>query len=144
MKVTRVEQRAYLKIAVLRERNVMECCSELVEALGNNALPYRTVARWVGKFQLSGKVQCVEKLEHRPYSPDISPYDFYLITKIKEPIRGRWFVCNTTREDIANAESQHVTRFRHDAAIADANGIQCISHRWQRVVTVAGDYIESF
>ncbi|GFU87392.1 uncharacterized protein TNCV_2716771 [Trichonephila clavipes] len=29
----------------------MECHSELVEAFGNNALPYRTVARWIGKFQ---------------------------------------------------------------------------------------------
>ncbi|GFR25119.1 HTH_48 domain-containing protein [Trichonephila clavata] len=30
----------------------MECHSELVKALGNDALPYRTVvARWVGKFQ---------------------------------------------------------------------------------------------
>ncbi|GFW13978.1 transposable element Tcb1 transposase [Trichonephila clavipes] len=29
----------------------MECHTELVEALGNNALPYRTVARWIGKFQ---------------------------------------------------------------------------------------------
>ncbi|GFU49519.1 HTH_48 domain-containing protein [Trichonephila clavipes] len=50
MEVTRVEQRAYIKIAVLRERNAMECHSELVKALGNNSLPYRTVARWIGKF----------------------------------------------------------------------------------------------
>ncbi|GFX36484.1 hypothetical protein TNCV_1254571 [Trichonephila clavipes] len=34
MEVTRVEQRAYIKIAVLRERNAMEGHSELVEALG--------------------------------------------------------------------------------------------------------------
>ncbi|GFU14670.1 HTH_48 domain-containing protein [Trichonephila clavipes] len=47
----RVEQRAYIKIAILRGRNAMECHSELVEALGNNALPYRTVERWLGKFQ---------------------------------------------------------------------------------------------
>ncbi|GFX99804.1 HTH_48 domain-containing protein [Trichonephila clavipes] len=51
MEITRVEQRAYIKIDVLRERNAMECHSELVEALGNNALPYRTVARWIEKFQ---------------------------------------------------------------------------------------------
>ncbi|GFT14458.1 HTH_48 domain-containing protein [Trichonephila clavipes] len=51
MEVTRVEQRAYMKISVLRGRNAMECHNELVEALGNNALPYRTAARWVGKFQ---------------------------------------------------------------------------------------------
>ncbi|GFU55262.1 histone-lysine N-methyltransferase SETMAR [Trichonephila clavipes] len=46
MEVTRVKQRAYIKIAILRERNAMECHSELVKALGNNARPYRTVARW--------------------------------------------------------------------------------------------------
>ncbi|GFW45180.1 HTH_48 domain-containing protein [Trichonephila clavipes] len=39
MEVTRVEQRAYIKIAVLRGRNAMECHSELLESLGNNALP---------------------------------------------------------------------------------------------------------
>ncbi|GFX78225.1 HTH_48 domain-containing protein [Trichonephila clavipes] len=51
MDVTHVEQRAYIKIAVLRETYAMECYSELVEALGNNALPYCAVARWIGKFQ---------------------------------------------------------------------------------------------
>ncbi|GFV15867.1 HTH_48 domain-containing protein [Trichonephila clavipes] len=50
MEVTRVEQRAYSKIVVLRGRNVMECHSELVEVLGNNALPYRIVPRRVGKL----------------------------------------------------------------------------------------------
>ncbi|GFQ79186.1 HTH_48 domain-containing protein [Trichonephila clavata] len=52
MEVTHVEQRACIKIIVLRGRNKMECHSEFVEALGNNALPYRTVARWVRKFHL--------------------------------------------------------------------------------------------
>ncbi|GFV78069.1 HTH_48 domain-containing protein [Trichonephila clavipes] len=51
MEVIRLEKRAYIKITVLRERNVKECHSELVEAPGNNALPYRTVARWVGRLQ---------------------------------------------------------------------------------------------
>ncbi|GFQ72527.1 HTH_48 domain-containing protein [Trichonephila clavata] len=51
MEVTRVEQRAYIRIAVLRGRNEMEYHSEFIEALGNNALSYRTVAWWVGKFQ---------------------------------------------------------------------------------------------
>ncbi|GFY06073.1 hypothetical protein TNCV_3107521 [Trichonephila clavipes] len=45
MEVTHVTLRAYIKIAALRGRNVMECHSESVEALGNNALPYRTLAR---------------------------------------------------------------------------------------------------
>ncbi|GFQ77608.1 HTH_48 domain-containing protein [Trichonephila clavata] len=51
MEVTRVEQRAYIKIAVLRRRNAMECHSELVEALRNNVLPCRRVAQGVEKFQ---------------------------------------------------------------------------------------------
>ncbi|GFR06983.1 uncharacterized protein TNCT_486801 [Trichonephila clavata] len=51
MKVTRVEQRTSIKIAVLCGRNEVECHSEFVGDLENKALPYRTVARWVGKFQ---------------------------------------------------------------------------------------------
>ncbi|GFU45826.1 hypothetical protein TNCV_3068051 [Trichonephila clavipes] len=50
MEVTRVEQRDYIKIAILRERNAMECHCELVEVLGNNTLPYRTVSRMPRKF----------------------------------------------------------------------------------------------
>ncbi|GFW42446.1 hypothetical protein TNCV_240431 [Trichonephila clavipes] len=45
MEVSRVEQRSYINIAVLRGKNAMEYHNELVEALGNNALLYRTVAR---------------------------------------------------------------------------------------------------
>ncbi|GFX36003.1 HTH_48 domain-containing protein [Trichonephila clavipes] len=51
---------AYIKIAVLRGRNAMECHSELVEALGNNALPYGTVAQWVEKFQ-QGRVSTTDE-----------------------------------------------------------------------------------
>ena len=46
--VTRQEQRSYVKIAVLRGRNVKERHSE---ALGNRVHPYRTVARWAAAFQ---------------------------------------------------------------------------------------------
>ncbi|PRD35639.1 UNVERIFIED_CONTAM: L-type amino acid transporter 1-like protein IMAA [Trichonephila clavipes] len=46
MEVTCVEQHYCIKIAVLRGRNAMECHSELVETHGNNAIRYRTVARF--------------------------------------------------------------------------------------------------
>ncbi|GFV77890.1 uncharacterized protein TNCV_441 [Trichonephila clavipes] len=68
MEVTRVEQRAFIEIAVLRDRNAMECRSELLEALGNNALPYRTVARWIGKFQQGRVSNSDEQLSGRPVS----------------------------------------------------------------------------
>ena len=51
MEVTRQEQRFYVKIAVLRGSNAKQCHSKLTEALGNRALPYRTVARWAAAFQ---------------------------------------------------------------------------------------------
>ncbi|GFX79425.1 hypothetical protein TNCV_1715751 [Trichonephila clavipes] len=51
MEVTRVEQRSYIKIAVLRGKNAMEYHNELVEALGNNAVPYRTAARRCADFE---------------------------------------------------------------------------------------------
>ncbi|GFW39400.1 HTH_48 domain-containing protein [Trichonephila clavipes] len=54
-----------MKIAVLRERNEMECHSELVKALGNNALPYRSVARWVEKFQQGCVSTCDEQRSRR-------------------------------------------------------------------------------
>ncbi|GFU63465.1 hypothetical protein TNCV_45111 [Trichonephila clavipes] len=38
----------------------MECHSELVEALGNIALPYRTLARRVGRFQ-QGRVSTTDE-----------------------------------------------------------------------------------
>ncbi|PSN39059.1 hypothetical protein C0J52_10099 [Blattella germanica] len=51
MEVTKVEQRSYIKIAFLRGCNARECHAELQQALGNQALPYRTVARWVAAFK---------------------------------------------------------------------------------------------
>ncbi|GFV65539.1 HTH_48 domain-containing protein [Trichonephila clavipes] len=65
MEVTRVEKRTYIKIAILRGRNAMKCHSELVEALGNNALPFRTVARWVEKFQQGRVSTCDEQRSER-------------------------------------------------------------------------------
>ncbi|GFT79533.1 uncharacterized protein TNCV_1325961 [Trichonephila clavipes] len=68
MEVTHVEQRAYIQIVVLRERNAMECHSELVEVLGNNALPYSAVAQWIGKSQQGHVSNSDEQLSGRPVS----------------------------------------------------------------------------
>ncbi|GFT98967.1 HTH_48 domain-containing protein [Trichonephila clavipes] len=68
VQVTCVEQHAYIKIVVLRERNVMECHSELVEAPGNNALSYRTVEWWIGKIQQGGVSTSDEQRSGRPVS----------------------------------------------------------------------------
>ena len=59
MEVTWQEQHSYVKIAVLQGKNAKECHSELTEALGNHALPYRAVARWATAFQFS-RVACAD------------------------------------------------------------------------------------
>ncbi|GFV59736.1 uncharacterized protein TNCV_1908071 [Trichonephila clavipes] len=46
--------------AVLRERNAMKSHRELVDALGNNALPYCTVAGRIGNFQ-HGRVSAIDE-----------------------------------------------------------------------------------
>ncbi|GFQ71664.1 HTH_48 domain-containing protein [Trichonephila clavata] len=46
----------------------MECHNKLEEALGNNILPYRTVARWVGKFQKGCVSTSDEQRSRRPIS----------------------------------------------------------------------------
>ena len=51
MEVTLHEQSSHVKIAVLPGRNAKECQSELTEALGSRAPPYRTVATWAAAFQ---------------------------------------------------------------------------------------------
>jgi hypothetical protein len=43
MDATPLQQGAYIKTAVLQGRNARECHSELVEAVGNNALLYRKI-----------------------------------------------------------------------------------------------------
>ena len=52
MDMTWLEQRAYIKIPILWWRNARECNSELVEGMGNNACPYRT---------LQGEPRCFRK-----------------------------------------------------------------------------------
>ncbi|GFX17446.1 uncharacterized protein TNCV_1494601 [Trichonephila clavipes] len=88
MEVTRVEQRAYIKIAVLRERNAMECHGELVENLGNDDIPYRTVARWIGKFQQGRVSTSNEQRSGRPVSVR-TDFAHAVIEQLMDEVR-RW------------------------------------------------------
>ncbi|GFS55155.1 HTH_48 domain-containing protein [Trichonephila clavipes] len=99
MEVTRVEQHAYIKIAVLRERNAMESHSELVEALGNNALPYSTVARWIGKFQ-QGRVSTSEMSNVRDDRYE-SPVSGTVVTYVGAPVAWGLRIIDTADTAVA-------------------------------------------
>ena len=77
-----------------------------------------------------------EVVYHPPYSPDLSPCDFDLIPKMKEPLRGIRF---RTVPEVLQAVDRSIRIINTTGA---AKGILRLPHRWQRVVHNAGDYIE--
>ena len=69
-------------------------------------------------------------------SLSLSPCDFDLIPKMKEPLRGIRF---RTVPEILQAVERSIRTINTTGA---AKGILRLPHRWQRVVHNAGDYIE--
>jgi len=70
------------------------------------------------------------------YMFGLSPCDFHLIPKMKEPLRGIRF---RTVPEILQAVDRSIRTINTTGA---AKGILRLPHRWQRVVHNAGDYIE--
>ena len=66
----------------------------------------------------------------------LSPCDFHLIPKMKEPLRGIRF---RTVPEILQAVDRSIRTFN---TTGTAKGILRLPHRWQRVVYNAGDCIE--
>ncbi|PSN56149.1 hypothetical protein C0J52_03342, partial [Blattella germanica] len=64
-----------------------------------------------------------EVLYHPPYSPDLSPCDYDLFPKMKEPLRGRRF---RTVEDVLQATDRSIRTIQR---LGTANGIQRLPHR---------------
>jgi histone-lysine N-methyltransferase SETMAR len=75
-------------------------------------------------------------LEHPPYSPDLAPSDFYLFPKFKLFLAGQRFSSNL--ETIADVE-------RYFADITNnhyRDGIMALEHRWNKCISLKGDYVE--
>ena len=66
----------------------------------------------------------------------LSPCDFHLIPKMKEPLRGIRF---RTVPEILQAVDRSIRTINTTGAAKD---ILRLPHRWQRAVHHAGDYIE--
>ena len=66
----------------------------------------------------------------------LSPCDFYLIPKMKEPLRGIRF---RTVLEILQAVDRSIRTINTTGA---AKGILRLPHRWKSVVHNAGNYIE--
>ncbi|PSN42070.1 hypothetical protein C0J52_16390 [Blattella germanica] len=77
-----------------------------------------------------------EILEHPPYSPDMSPCDYDLFSKVKEPLRGNRY---NTREAIIHAVGRSIRNINRNGR---ADGVRRLPKIWQKVISNAGDYIE--
>jgi len=94
--------------------------------------PAHTSRQALAAIQNSG----FELLQHPPHSPDLAPSDYYLFTQLKEFMNGRKF---TDYKDVICAandrlEGQDEQFFR--------NGIRALEKRWNKRISVAGDYVE--
>ena len=75
-------------------------------------------------------------LPHAPYSPDMSPPDFDLFRKLKEPMRGHRF---PSLEEVSSTVT-HAIRGLNKSGTLDE--ITNLPKRWDAVNEKQGDYIE--
>ncbi len=75
-------------------------------------------------------------LHHLPYSPDLSPPDFNLFPKLREPLCGTRFGSLDELSLARIQEIRHLKKERH------LNIIQKHPNRWQACIKRGGDYIE--
>lgn len=75
-------------------------------------------------------------LPHPPYSPDMSPPDFDLFPKLKEPMRGRRY---SSLEELSTTVTRAIRQMNKNGAL---DGIIKFPRRWDSVIQKQGDYIE--
>jgi hypothetical protein len=77
-----------------------------------------------------------ETVEHPPYSLDMSPCDFDLFPKMKEPLRGKRF---RSVEEVMQAVGWSLATINRNRS---ADGIRRLPQIWDKVDYMLGDYIE--
>lgn len=99
--------------------------------LHDNARPH--VAKEVKKLlnELS-----IKPLEHPPYSPDISPSDYYLFKHLSRYMRNKVY---KTKDEVENAFLTFIAS-REEGFFE--RGIKKLPFRWEEVIDAEGDYLE--
>ena len=78
----------------------------------------------------------VVSLKHPPYSPDLSPPDFFLFPKVKSALKGHRFA------DISDIQHNVTTQLKAISKDEYARSFQELYKRSQRCITIDGDYFE--
>ena len=77
-----------------------------------------------------------EVLPHPPYSPDMSPPDFDLFPKMKQPMHGHHF---SSLEEVSEAVTPAIRGLNKSGTL---NGTANLPRCWDAVIEKQGDYIE--
>ena len=78
----------------------------------------------------------IELMSHCPYSPDLSPNDFFLFPLVKEKMRGQRF--SSPQDAVENFQN-------HVSAISDSQWKKCFQNwfeRMQKCIDLKGEYFE--
>jgi hypothetical protein len=75
-------------------------------------------------------------LPHAPYSPDMSPPDFELFPKLKQPMRGQRF---SSLEELSAAVTRTIRTLNKSGILS---GIAHLPKGWDAVIAKQGDYTE--
>jgi hypothetical protein len=83
---------------------------------------------------LARKQVCI--LNHSPYSPDLSPCDYFLFLKLKLPLKGRLF------EDVQDIEGAVTSSLRAIPQEDVQRSFQSLLNRATRCIDAEGMYFE--
>jgi histone-lysine N-methyltransferase SETMAR len=75
-------------------------------------------------------------LEHPPYSPDLAPSDFYLFPKHKLFLTGQSFSSNQEAIVAVEGYFAYLTKNHY------RDEIMALEHRWNKCISLKGDYVE--
>ena len=75
--------------------------------------------------------------KHPPYSPDLSPSDYYLFSKLKKDLRGKKF--DNDEEEFKTAVMKHFADKEPEYFL---KGKELLVHRCEKCVEIKGDYVE--
>jgi hypothetical protein len=75
-------------------------------------------------------------LEHPPYFPDLAPSDFSLSSKFKLFLACQRFSSNQEAITTVEGNFAHVTKNYY------RDGIMALEHRWNKCISLKGDYVK--
>lgn len=99
--------------------------------LQDNAPPHKSAVAMAKLYELGFSL-----MNHPPYSPDLSPCDFFLFPQLKNFLAGKKF--SADNEVIAATEEYFGTL---DKEFFE-KGIKAAQARWMKCVAIQGDYVE--